>query len=59
MANDLMKRRALLGGAIGMASFAALPSLGAGRQHGVSSSRLQQRAEQRVQLPDASVAGLF
>ncbi len=45
MANDLMKRRALLGGAIGMASFAALPTWA---QEG-----------KRVQLPDASVAGLF
>ena len=26
MANDLMKRRALLGGAVGMASFAAIPT---------------------------------
>ena len=59
MADDRIRRRALLGGAIGMTSLAALPALAQDGTHRVSSSRLQQGAEQRVQLPDASVAGLF
>ncbi len=58
MANDRISRRAMLGGAAGMAGLMALP---AWSQEGSTEfqARVEQRTEQHGQLSDAAMAGLF
>ena len=59
MANDPISRRALLGGAVGVAGLAAMPAFALEDSTEFQAPVSSTGAQQRLQLPDAAVAGLF